>query len=249
MNKTVAEKITGFVEQNIGTFHERCLELLKDMRLDDVLIRRNPYLYKAKGVEVAHDLVQLFMDDYISQRERTIFGGFLEELALFTATIFGGHKSSAEGIDLEFKRDNVHYLVSIKSGPNWGNSSQKKKQFENFLTAKKRIAASKSAVPTQAVLGCCFGRAVKKYDTGGYWKICGQQFWEFLSGESGLYLDIIEPLGHKAKERNAEYQKSYAVLVNLATQDFSRRFCAQGKIDWDGIVRFNSAEVQREVKP
>jgi len=249
MNSKVVEKIAGFVEENIGHFHQRRLERLKKVRLDDVLKRRNPYLYKAKGIEMAHDLVQAILDDFITQHERTIFGGFLEELALFTATIYGGHKSSAEGVDLEFKKDGIHYLVSIKSGPHWGNSSEVKKQCENFRTAKKRIAASRSAVPTQAVLGCCFGRTAKQPDKGDYKKICGQQFWGFLSGERDLYLDIIQPIGHQAKTRNAEYQKSYAVLVNLATQDFSRRFCAQGKIDWEGIVRFNSATVQREVKP
>ncbi|MCB1935052.1 MAG: hypothetical protein KDF59_03835 [Nitrosomonas sp.] len=31
-------------------------------------------------------------------------------------------------------------------------------------------------------------------------KYCGQQFWEFISGTSNLYTDIIEPLGHEAKE-------------------------------------------------
>ena len=28
------------------------------------------------------------------------------------------------GIDLEFDKDGVRYIVTIKSGPNWGNSSQ-----------------------------------------------------------------------------------------------------------------------------
>lgn len=45
-------------------------------------------------------------------------------------------KSAAEGVDLEFNKDGKKYLVSIKSGPNWGNSSQIKKMIDNFNKAK-----------------------------------------------------------------------------------------------------------------
>ena len=65
------------------------------------------------------------MEAHLSSQEETIFGGFLEELAIFIcAQVYGGQKSSAEGIDLEFIKDGIRYIVSIKSGPNWGNSNQ-----------------------------------------------------------------------------------------------------------------------------
>ena len=51
--------------------------------------------------------------------------------------VFDGRKSSAEGIDLEFERDTIYYLVSIKSGPNWGNSGQIKKMVQNFAKARR----------------------------------------------------------------------------------------------------------------
>lgn len=245
MNKR-NEKIAGFIEENIGHFQQRCLELMQGMSLDDALRKRNPYLLKAKGIELAQDLVKTFLYDYITQQERTLFGSFLEELALFIGNeLYNGHKSSAEGIDLEFKRSNVYYLLSIKSGPNWGNSSEVKKQRENFITAKRRIAASKSAMQTQAVLGCCFGRSAKKYDNGAYWKICGQHFWQFLSEDDDFYLQIIKPIGYKARERNEKYQREYAILINLATEEFAKRFCTMGKIDWEKIVHFNSGIIVR----
>lgn len=147
-------KIIGFIEENIGHFQQRCLELIQGMSLDNALKKRNPYLFKAKGIELAHELVKTFLYDYITQRERTLFGIFLEELALFIGNeLYNGHKSLGKGIDIKFKRDNVHYLPSIKSSPNWGNSSEIKKQRENFVTAKKRIAVSKFAMRTRTVLG------------------------------------------------------------------------------------------------
>lgn len=36
---------------------------------------------------------------------------------------------------------------------------------------------------------------------GDYHKICEQKFWELISGDSSLYLKIVEPLGAKAKEK------------------------------------------------
>lgn len=51
-----------------------------------------------------------------------------------------------------------------------------------------------------AVNGCCYGRD-KHPDKGDYFKYCGQSFWEFISGYEDLYTGIIEPLGHKAKEK------------------------------------------------
>ena len=93
------EKIAGFIEENIGHFQRRCLELMRGMSLDDALKKRNPYLLRAKGIELAQDLVKTFLYDYITQRERTLFGSFLEELALFIGNeLYNGHKSSAEAL-------------------------------------------------------------------------------------------------------------------------------------------------------
>ena len=53
---------------------------------------------------------------------------------------------------------------------------------------------------------------------------------------------IIEPLGHQAKERNDDFIQSYSQMINKFTKEFSDTFCmANGSIDWDKLVRFNSA--------
>jgi hypothetical protein len=69
----------------------------------------------------------------------------LEGLAIFiNHKAFNGRKSSTPGIDLEFYKDNVRYIVSIKSGPNWGNSRQIKKMKTDFTQAKKTLRTSSS---------------------------------------------------------------------------------------------------------
>ena len=232
--------VTEFVVQNIGDFHKRRAENLRKLKLEKVLKRKNPYLFKAKNISTAQDLVGLLMNAHLSSQEETIFGEFLESLAIFVCgQVFDGRKSSAEGIDLEFERENVHYIVAIKSGPNWGNSSQIKRMMDNFKQAQRILRTSNSKINVRSVNGCCYGKDSKP-DKGDYLKFCGQDFWEFISGNERLYLEIIEPLGHNAKQRNSEFAQEYSRILNLFTNEFFQNYCSNGEIDWEELVKFNS---------
>jgi hypothetical protein len=232
--------VIEFIEANIGGFHSRRADSLQSLKLTDVLKKKNPYLFKAKNINDAHDLVKLFLDAHLSSQEETIFGEFLEKLAIFVCgQVYGGRKSSAEGIDLEFQKDGVVYIVSVKSGPNWGNSNQVKRMVENFKQAKRILRTGNSNINVQAINGCCYGKLAKP-DKGDYLKLCGQDFWEFISGNERLFVDIIEPFGHQAKIRNEELADEYDRALNLFSQQFMNDFCINGVIDWERLVRFNS---------
>ncbi|MDR0520940.1 MAG: hypothetical protein LBH00_03695 [Planctomycetaceae bacterium] len=82
----------------------------------------------------------------------------------------------------------------------------------------------------------------------GYLKICGQQFWEFISGDSGLSIDIIKPIGRRARERSMSYQKEYAQVVNKFTLAFSQEFCDDGMINWERLTRFVSEKFPDKLK-
>ncbi|MDR1562866.1 MAG: hypothetical protein LBS54_07285 [Dysgonamonadaceae bacterium] len=80
-------------------------------------------------------------------------------------------------------------------------------------------------------------------DKGDYFKYCGQEFWSFISGNDNLYIEIIEPLGHKAHEQNKEFRKSYYKMINKLTKQFANEFCKDdGEIDWEKLVRLNSGK-------
>jgi hypothetical protein len=240
--------VTKFVENNIGDFHNRRAASLQKLKLPKVLERKNPYLFKAKNITTAQDLVKQLLDAHLSSQEEAIFGEFLEQLAVFVCgKVFNGIKSSAEGIDLEFERDNTYYLVSIKSGPNWGNSSQIKKMKDNFKKAQIIKRTSNTKANIRAINGCCYGRD-NKPDKGDYSKLCGQEFWYFISGNDRLYIDIVEPLGHKAKERNEEFFEDYGRILNLFTNQFFLDYCIDGKIDWEKLVKLNSEKKVKKQK-
>lgn len=235
-------EVTQFIKANIGEFHSRRATSLQGLKLITVLKKKNPYLFKAKNINDAHDLVKLFLDAHLSSQEETIFGEFLEKLAIFVCgKVYGGRKSSAEGIDLEFEKEGVVYIVSVKSGPNWGNSNQVKRMVENFKQAKKILRTGNSNINVQAINGCCYGKTSTP-DKGDYFKLCGQDFWEFISGDDRLFVDIVEPFGYEAKIRNEELAADYDRALNLFTQQFMNDFCVDGVIDWEKLVRFNSGK-------
>lgn len=236
--------VVNYVENNIGSFHAKRLESLSKLKLKKILARKNPYLFKAKNILTAQDLVKSLLDAYLSSQEETIFGEFIENLAIFVSgEVFGGRKSAAVGIDLEFEYDDIIHIVAIKSGPNWGNSDQKKRMIQNFKQAGRILRTNNPNVNLRAINGCCYGKDSKP-DKGDYLKLCGQRFWEFISGNKNLYTEIIEPLGHRAKKKNEEFSDEYSKIINLFTQEFMNDFCTDGVIDWEKLVIFNSGKSQ-----
>ncbi len=242
MKKINLKDVSDYVEQNIGTFHQKRIQSLDSLKLITVLKRKNPYLYRAKYVLTANEIIRGIVDAHISSNEETIFGDWLEGLAIFiNEKVYNGRKSGITNIDLEFDNDNIRYIITIKSGPNWGNSSQINKMASDFKSAKKALRTSNSKLNIIAVNGCCYGKD-NKSDKGDYFKYCGQKFWEFISGDPNLYTEIIEPLGHKAKERNDDFNNSYAQMINKFTNEFTNNFCDDiGAIDWIKLVKLNSS--------
>jgi len=233
--------VTQYVENNIAIFHNKRIQSLDSLKLSQILKRKNPYLFKAKYILTSESIIKGLVDAHISSNEETIFGDWLEGLAIFiNGKVYGGKKSGIKGVDLEFDNDNRRYIVNIKSGPNWGNSSQIAKMIDDFKSATKTLRTSNSRLNVVAINGCCYG-IDNSPDKGDYLKYCGQRFWEFISGSKNLYIDIIEPLGYKAKERNEDFNKSYALMINKFTKEFSNAFCKDsGEIDWNKLVQFNS---------
>lgn len=241
MNKIELDEIREYVKDNIVDFHARRISILQNLTLHR-LLNKNPYLFRAKNVTKASELIEETMSAFLSSSEEKLFGDFLEDLALFIASkTADGHKSSSSGVDLEFSSNDVYYLISVKSGTNWGNSSQHKKLAQDFRDAVIRLRQSKHVKMIQPVLGICYGKAKTVITRDGYLKVVGQNFWTLISGEKELYKQIIEPIGYLAKEYNENYLLERAKITNLLTRSFIDNFCdATGVIDWPKVVEQNS---------
>ena len=180
---------------------------------------------------------------YLSSQEETIFGEFLEKLAIFACKqVKGGFKSGIPNIDLEFEEDGIRYILTIKSGPNWGNSSQIRKMISDFDKAKRTIRTQNQKQHVVAINGCCYGKD-NRPEKIEYTKYCGQRFWEFITGDSEFYITIIEPIGHQAKVKNEEFYKEYDKLVNRMNLEFLRGYSnIDGSINWPLLVKVNSGK-------
>lgn len=242
MNPKLKKQLDEYIGVHLLEYQQNRLKALQNLDLHLVLKRKNPYLYRVKNYVKAGELVEHIVDAYLSSQDETLFGQFLEGLAIYVCgQTYGGVKSASEGIDLEFTKDQIRYLVSIKSGPNWGNSSQIKKLKDNFKKAKRILRANLGKTNIVAVNGCCYGKD-RNPDKGEYLKLCGQEFWEFISGEEELYIQLIEPLGKASKKRNNELKREYVRIINRFTALFLEEFCEDGLIDWEKLLVFNSGK-------
>jgi len=234
------DDVKNYVNENVVDFHKRKIKSLEELKLEK-LLKKNPYLFKAKNVTTASELIESLLDAFLSSSEEKLFGDFLEGLAVFIAQkTCHGHKSAASGVDLEFSNKNIHYIVSIKSGTNWGNSSQQNKLEQDLKNAVIRVRQSDRSLNVQPILGICYGKTRTSY-VRGYLKVVGQNFWYLISENKDLYTDIIKPVGHRAKEHNNTFESEKGRVINLFTKLFIDHFCNQtGSIDWVKFVEFNS---------
>jgi type II restriction endonuclease EcoO109I-like protein len=241
MNSLDLQKVVEYVNDNINDFHATKAKLLAEINLKSILRKKNPYLFRAKNITVASDLIQSILDAYLYASEEKVFGDFLENLAVFISQeTCNGRKSAATGVDLEFVNNEIHYLVSIKSGPNWGNSSQQNQLQHDLQKAVQVLKQSIHTTNVQPVLGICYGKTKTTF-LRGYMKVVGQNFWYLISGNENLYTDIVEPLGYRAKEHNESFADNKAALINRFTSEFTKDFCdSEGNIDWKKLVVFNS---------
>jgi len=246
MNVLNLDDVKEYVNDHVVDFHRRRIKSLEELRLEK-LLTKNPYLFKAKNLRTPELLVRDLLSAFLSSSEEKLFGDFLEGLAVFVAErTCGGHKSTAQGVDLEFFNNGTHYVVSIKSGPNWGNSSQQSKLEQDLKTATARLKQARRNLNVQSVLGICYGKTKTTF-IRGYMKIVGQNFWYFISENLNLYTDIIEPIGHRAREHNESFEKERDKIISRFSIEMGNTFfdAKTGELDWVKLVQYNSGNYNR----
>ncbi len=91
MKKLNLKDVCKFVEENIGDFHKKRISSLDKLKLSNILKRKNPYLFKAKYILTAEEIIKGLVDAHISSNEETIFGDWLEGLAIYiNKRVYGG---------------------------------------------------------------------------------------------------------------------------------------------------------------
>jgi DNA modification methylase len=243
------------INQVLNPFYNKRFEKLNNLKLKDILKRKNPYLFKAKNIELAGDFVKSIVDAFLSSQEETIFGHLLEGFAIYISeTLYGGFKSTLNSVDLEFQRERNYYIVGIKSGTNWGNSDQINRMKDNFKKAKAKLREQGKTCDIIAVNGCIYGKDKKPLKTDQdpdktYYKYAGQDFWNFISEDDSLYQQMIVPIDIEAQKKDEIFKTIYSSKINQMTQEFMRDFMKDNQIDWVKLVDYVSKREEKCFAP
>lgn len=237
------KKVIEAISKALESFYESLIGKIDGLDIKKVMKRKNPYLYRAKAMESASEIVESVLSAFVTSSEETIFGNcFFEPIAI---AVSGGNKALAEGIDLMIQNNesNTIYAIAVKSGPSVFNADSKKRQEQNFMAASKLAQQAKARY--EAYIGYCYG---KKKDSGRgkpkmYQELAGKKFWSELTGDDDFYVKIIEFMGTMPEQYIASYKESYNKAANRLIREFSNSFCKDdGAIDWEKLVEFNSGD-------
>jgi hypothetical protein len=237
-------QIALYAEQQHQIHSENLLLYLSSLKLHDLLNSVNPYyLYQVENLSSAGTLVDRLIKARLSPLKERMFEEFLRNFSLLICDLsFYGKRSLNPGIDIEFERDKVRYIVRVCLNSDWESKFQVDEMIKNFIDAKRALEDSNSSTTVVAVNGCVYGRD-EQPNKGLYLKLCGQRFWELISGNELLYVQIVELLAGLDKGVGEEFQDAYAGLLNRLTFEFMQNFCdPDGQIIWERIVQLNSGK-------
>lgn len=239
-----ARELEKLIAKCLKDFYTRRMSKLKSLKLKRFLRRKNPYLFRAMGIEKASELVESILAAYISSSDETIFGdAFFEPIARLAS---GGTVSPTEGVDFTIETEDRYLAVAMKSGPNIYNASQKKRQSEEFIALRSRLYKLNKIF--DPLLGHGYGkRRSLPSKTKIYRDSCGQAFWAEITGDPGFYLKLIRLMKDIPQRHRQEHQRSWGAAVNRFTKEFIKDFCFEdGCIDWEKLVRFISEDKSRK---
>ena len=172
------KELEKLIAKCLKEFYNRRLQRLGTLKLKDYLKRKNPYLYKAIGTEKASEIVEEILAAYMIASDEGIFGdAFFEPIAKIVS---GGVVSPSEGVDIAIETEKKYLAIAVKSGPNIFNTSQKKRQNDEFNTLRSRLL--KLHKQFDALLGHCYGKLKSEPSkTKIYRDLSGQAFWTLIS--------------------------------------------------------------------
>lgn len=194
-----------------------------------IVEKKNPFLFRMRAIEGPRALASMMIDAFLSSSEETVFGGILQSVALSVCKhAKHGRPSSTESIDMEYDQNGIRTLIQVKSGANWGNSSQRKKLAQSFQTARQVLRQSDSKLQVRMVEGCCYGRTRKRH-LPTHEQLVGEAFWRDISDWDGVPVALMRLLGQHASNGMREAR-------NDATDRMVQYLSDQGVIQGDEIL-------------
>lgn len=214
------------------------------------LLNKNPYLYRALGINDPDSFIEQLMIAFISSSDETIFGNdFFEPLAFWSARESAHHHGdqrtvtvgAGAGQDIAIETATAYLAISVKSSKNIFNAQSNKGQSIEFSELQARL--KKLGKQFRPIIGYSYGRKLERPErkATNTEKIAGQKFWALLTGEDSYYLRIANSIGKFSTQHGLEYKEQCERKKNQILREFMINFVsAEGIIDWDKVVEFSS---------
>lgn len=235
------QAVVEAIAKSLDRYYTSLIEKVDGLNIKKIMKRKNPYLFRAKAVNGAAQIVDAILAAFISSSEETVFGNeFFEPIAIAAVQ---GQKALAEGVDIMVERDDTIYAIAVKSGTSVFNADSRKKQEQNFMAASKLAQqARKRFVP---IVGYGYGK--KKPSSKGrpkfYEELAGKDFWAELTGDDEFYIKLIRLMDKLPEKYIEDFDASYQKAANRLVREFTIEFCFEdGSIDWEKLVKFNSGD-------
>lgn len=232
-------ELEALIAKCLHDFYNRRTKRIQELKLKEFLGKKNPYLYRAIGTEKASEIVEDILRAFISSSDEGIFGdAFFEPIAKLASI---GVVSPSEGIDIAIETKDRYTAIAVKSGTNWGNKDQLKKQNENFIALQDRLF--KIHKQFDPVIGHGYGRKKGKPKGKIYRNVSGQAFWTEITGDPDFYLKLIRLMKDEPQKHKVKYKKSWDGAINRFTGEFITEFCfPDGSINWEKLVQLVSED-------
>ena len=102
------QAVVQAIASALETFYGTLIEKIDGLNIQKVMKRKNPYLYRAKAMQSATEIVDSVLTAFVSSSEETIFGNcFFEPIAIAAS---GGNKALAEGIDIMIQNNETNTI-------------------------------------------------------------------------------------------------------------------------------------------
>ena len=231
------ERATPAVHTAVQAFSAKVRAKITGNSVNDwnkLIRRKNPFLFRARAADNADLLATTIINAFLPSSEETMFGNVLEEIAIAICKEGkNGRKSSTQSIDLEYDEHNRRTIMQIKSGPHWGNASQRRKLEDAFKAATK-VLRQGADVHVRTVEGICYGPSGTK-DMGTHIRIVGYDFWEDISGWTGTGKAVMDIIGEHAGNGLREVRKSAQADIVAHLKDTGVA-TAHGQVRWHRLL-------------
>ncbi len=220
-------EIEGFLKKHMRVYYDNGIRKLQNFTLRDVVGGLN--ILKIQGDGGFDNLAKMIRQRIqfnVEQGSNTRFGNCIEAVAVeICKKVDSGVKSGIPGVDQEFERDGIRYMVQIKMSTKTANHSGYEALKKHFESASRIIRQHNKKANIVCVYGICYGKICDVIDSAGLHRMTGYPFWNFIGNNHNTFRYVLEGLAKiYANEFRHEVETEQQNAIRRITNEAKKRF-------------------------